>query len=139
MSTMASSTTGSTFVSFDDHTYPPPTSSPAESLTLKRRPWRPFITPFEQIHNHHYRGKGTHEEPYVVDWLPHDVEDPQLWPNWYKWLQVGITSMLTLSVALCSSAYAGGIPGLMGEFGKGSLFWTGGVSLFVLGFAFGPL
>lgn len=112
---------------------------PMSAYTLKKRPWRPYVTPFESILNHHYKGSGTNEDPFIIDWLPVDPEDPQRWPGKWKWFQIVIASLATLAVALSSSAYTGGIPSLMKEFGKSSLFWTGGVSLFVLGFAFGPL
>lgn len=112
---------------------------PLSSYTLRKRPWRPYVTPFENIINYRYKGSGTNEDPFIIDWLPNDPEDPQSWPLIWKWFQIVLASLATLAVALSSSAYTGGIPSLMKEFGKSSLFWTGGVSLFVLGFAFGPL
>lgn len=108
-------------------------------LTLHKRPWRRYVTPFENILNHHYKGSGTDEDPYLVDWLPQDPEDPQRWPAVWKWFQVLLCSLATLAVALSSSAYAGGVQSLLRDFGHSPLFWTAGVSLFVVGFAFGPL
>ncbi|CAK9784753.1 putative MFS multidrug transporter [Cutaneotrichosporon oleaginosum] len=113
---------------------------PLSAHTLTRRPWRPHVTPFETILNYPYKGSGTDEDPYIIDWLPEDAEDPQSWSQLWKWSQIVVASFATLAVALSSSAYTGGIPSLMEDFNKpNSLFWTGGVSLFVLGFAFGPL
>lgn len=112
---------------------------PLSSYTLAKRPWRRYVTPFETIMSHHYKGSGTNEDPYIIDWLPNDPEDPQRWPGAWKWFQILIASLAALAVALSSSAYTGGIISMMQEFGKSTLFWTGGVSLFVLGFAFGPL
>ncbi|GMK57182.1 hypothetical protein CspeluHIS016_0400160 [Cutaneotrichosporon spelunceum] len=111
-----------------------------EKHTLRRYPWRPYITPFETIYNHPYKGSGTDEDPYIVDWMPEDPEDPQSWPQLFKWTQIVVASFAALAVALSSSAYTGGVLSLMEYFDKPStLFWTGGISLFVLGFAFGPL
>ncbi|TXT13248.1 hypothetical protein VHUM_00615 [Vanrija humicola] len=112
---------------------------PASKYTLRKWPWRPYVTPFETILNHPYKGSGTEEDPYIIDWLPVDPEDPQRWPTVYKWTQIVLASFATLAVALSSSAYTGGIPSLLHDFGGSLRFWTGGVSLFVLGFAFGPL
>ncbi|RSH79245.1 uncharacterized protein EHS24_001284 [Apiotrichum porosum] len=111
----------------------------ASELTLKKRPWRRYVTPFETILAGPYKGSGTDADPYIIDWLMDDPEDPQRWPNAWKWGQVCVTSFATLAVALSSSAYSGAIKSLMMHFGKGALFWTAGVSLFVVGFAFGPL
>jgi hypothetical protein len=59
---------------------------PVESYTLKKTIWRPYVTPFENILNHKYPGSGTEADPYIVDWLPHDPEDPQRWSTAYKWV-----------------------------------------------------
>lgn len=107
--------------------YPTLDAETCHKLTLKRRPWRFAITPFETILAGPYKGSGTNEDPYLIDWLNNDPEDPQRWPNARKWLQVFITSLATLAVALSSSAYSGGIPSLMREFGSSTLFWTAGV------------
>lgn len=32
-----------------------------------------------------YLGRGTHDEPYVVDWDADDVENPYNWPKRRKW------------------------------------------------------
>ncbi len=97
------------------------------------------MTPFEDVLNYKYPGSGTDEDPYIVDWLPNDVEDPQRWPAAYKWTCIAIVSFATLAVALSSSAYSGGIESLVKEFHASTELLIAGVSLFVVGFAFGPL
>ena len=97
------------------------------------------MTKFDDILNHHYSGSGTDEDPYIVDWLPADREDPQLWPSVYKWTCIGVVSWATLAVALSSSAYSGGIESLIKEEHASAELLTSGISLFVVGFAFGPL
>ena len=57
----------------------------------------------------------------------------------YKWSNIAIVSFATLAVALSSSAYTGGIESLIKEFGASQELLIAGVSLFVVGFAFGPL
>lgn len=103
------------------------TELPVERYTLPRRPWRRYITSFEDILDHHYKGSGTDSDPYIVDWLRDDAEDPQNFPAAFKWCQVGLTSILTLAVTLASSGYAGGVKSLMAEFGGSSTLWVGGV------------
>ncbi|OWZ56060.1 multiple drug resistance protein [Cryptococcus neoformans c45] len=112
---------------------------PLSSYTLKRYPWRPYVTPFEEIIGKKYPGSGTNEDPYIIDWLPNDKEDPQQWPGTYKWFTIFIASMMTLAVALSSSAYSGGVVSLTEDFGSSRELLIAGISLFVLGFAFGPL
>lgn len=112
---------------------------PVDSYTLKKRIWRPYTTPFEQILTHKYPGSGTESDPYIVDWLPHDPEDPQRWSTVYKWVTIAVAAVATMAVALSSSAYAGGVPSLIAEFGASRELLIAGVSLFVVGFAFGPL
>lgn len=98
-----------------------------------------YVTPFERILNHKYQGQGTEENPYLVDWLSDDPEDPQQWGSTYKWFTIAVASFATLAVALSSSAYSGGVKSLAEEFGTSSELLTAGLSLFVVGFAFGPL
>jgi hypothetical protein len=95
--------------------------------TLPKRPWRLYTMPFDELLSHPYKGSGTDSDPFVVDWLANDREDPQQWPVVYKWIQIFIVSILTLCVALASSAWAGGIKSLFKEFGGSSELWTGGV------------
>ncbi|WVQ71319.1 hypothetical protein IAR50_000847 [Cryptococcus sp. DSM 104548] len=114
-------------------------SKPLSSYTLKKRLWRPYVTPFEEIVAKKCPGSGTAEDPYIVDWLPNDREDPQNWPSAYKWTTIFVVSWMTLAVALSSSAYSGGITDIMVDFGSSRELVIGGISLFVVGFAFGPL
>ncbi|KIW99538.1 uncharacterized protein Z518_11277 [Rhinocladiella mackenziei CBS 650.93] len=95
------------------------------------------VTP--EVATYPYAGSGTDSNPYVVQWIPNDPRDPMLFSKIAKW---GITmevAIATLAVALISSAYTGGIEEIMAQFHIGSEVATLGVSLFVLGFAVGPL
>jgi hypothetical protein len=112
---------------------------PLSSHTLKKRPWRPYITPFDSLVAAKYPGSGTMEDPYIIDWIQHDPEDPQRWSSVWKWFTILVVSFTTLAVALASSAYSGGIRSLQAEFGASQELLVAGISLFVVGFAFGPL
>ncbi|KAB8338767.1 hypothetical protein FH972_021712 [Carpinus fangiana] len=93
----------------------------------------------DDIINHAYRGAGTEEDPYIVEWLEHDPRNPMRFPEWFKWTLTMLVAIATLAVAFVSSAYSGGVEEIAIEFGASSEFITLGISLFVLGFALGPL
>ncbi|GAA5834016.1 hypothetical protein JCM11251_003593 [Rhodosporidiobolus azoricus] len=91
-----------------------------------------------------YEGEGTEEKPYVVKWLPEDAENPQTWKQSTKWVITAGSAMSTLCVAFASSVYSGGVRDFLAYFGAKNSnvdteIITLGVSLFVLGFAVGPL
>ncbi|KFY93871.1 hypothetical protein V500_03499 [Pseudogymnoascus sp. VKM F-4518 (FW-2643)] len=124
---------------FDPHSdmeaQEPPRQAPAShwSLVIDQT----HITP--EVMNHPYRGSGTVEDPYVVEWIPNDRRNPMDWPQWKKWVITMTMAFVTLAVSLVSSAYTGGVKQIAAEFNVSSEVITLGVSLFVLGFAIGPL
>ncbi len=71
--------------------------------TLKKRPWRRFVTAGDQIIGHKYPGRGSVDDPFVVDWLPDDPEDPMGWHQGYKWAVTMTVAVATLAVAMASS------------------------------------
>ncbi|GAP89747.2 putative cycloheximide resistance protein [Rosellinia necatrix] len=86
--------------------------------------------------------KGVaNEDPNIVFWEgDQDPANPMNWPTWKKVANVGIVSILTLLTSLGSVIFAPGVPRLMEEFGSDNELLAGFVvSIFVLGFAFGPL
>ncbi|KAF2500589.1 MFS general substrate transporter [Lophium mytilinum] len=86
-----------------------------------------------------YDGAGTEDDPYVVDWIDNDPRNPMLFSQVKKWSITMLVAIATLAVAFVSSAYTGGVRQIMVEFGAEQEVITLGVSLFVLGFAIGPL
>ncbi|KAF7717493.1 MFS-type transporter [Penicillium ucsense] len=93
----------------------------------------------QQVASHPYSGSGTDDDPYVVTWIPDDPRNPLLFSQTKKWLFTALMAIATLAVALVSSAYSGGIQQIEQQFGIGSEVAILGVSLFVVGFAVGPL
>jgi hypothetical protein len=114
-----------------------PTRINNSKLTFSRRPYRLYVTDFDKIVAHQYRGEGTVEKPYTVDWLPEDPENPQTWNQVYKWSMTVFVAVATLAVAFCSSAYVGDVQGLLYEFESSVEVVTLGISVYVLGFAIG--
>lgn len=63
------------------------------------------ITP--AITSHKYEGAGTHEEPYIVTWIPNDPGNPMEFAPSKKWFISGIAAMSMLATAFNSSAFSG--------------------------------
>ncbi|KAM0334438.1 hypothetical protein ACHAQA_001465 [Verticillium albo-atrum] len=95
------------------------------------------VTP--EVLNHQYPGHGTPESPYLVDFLPEDARNPMTFSQTKKWSTTLVNAMATLAVAFASSAYSGGVRDIITAFGVSQTVAILGVSLFVLGFAIGPL
>lgn len=96
-----------------------------------------LVTP--EILHWNYDGSGTDEDPYVVTWIDNDPRNPMTWPDWKKWCITALVAIATLAVAFVSSAYSGGVVEILEQFQCSKEVATLGVSLFVLGFAVGPL
>ncbi|KAE8153899.1 major facilitator superfamily domain-containing protein [Aspergillus avenaceus] len=93
----------------------------------------------QEVIDHKYPGSGTEEDPYAVTWIPNDPRNPMQFSSSIKWFITMLAAISTLAVALVSSAYTGGVAQIRVQFHAGTELSTLGVSLFVLGFAIGPL
>ncbi|KAK3996068.1 putative transporter mfs2 [Cladorrhinum sp. PSN332] len=104
--------------------------------------WTLLLSPghiTDAIQNHKYPGQGTPESPYVVDFLAEDASNPMQFAPGKKWTITLIQAFATLAVAFVSTAYTGGIFEVIKYFQVSTTVATLGVSLFVFGFAVGPL
>lgn len=95
------------------------------------------VTP--EVANFPYEGSGTEADPYVVTWIPDDPRNPMNFSAFRRWLITGVVAFATLAVALVSSAYSGGVAEIIAAFRISQELAILGVSLFVVGFAVGPL
>ncbi|PIG88031.1 MFS multidrug transporter [Aspergillus arachidicola] len=95
------------------------------------------VTP--EVVNYPYAGSGTEDDPFVVSWIPNDPRNPMEFSEVQKWSYTVLVSFVTLTVALVSSAYSGGMGQIVKDFDCEQEVAILGISLFVLGFAFGPL
>lgn len=86
-------------------------------------------------------GKKTSDQVEKVGWDGlEDPENPMNWPIWLKVVNVGLISFLTFVTPLASSMFAPGVPQVMKEFNNNNdLLADFVVSVYVLGFAFGPM
>lgn len=98
------------------------------------------VTPDSEGKDAHAVVEGE-SDPNIVWWDgPDDPENPMNWPSWRKVLTCCIISFLTFVTPLASSIFAPGVPDLMADFRSDSnLLASFVVSVYVLGFAFGPL
>lgn len=93
----------------------------------------------DDIINHPYKGSGTENDPFLVVWIDDDPINPMNYSMTMKWTITMLVAVATLAVAFVSSAYSGGIAEILQEFRVAQIIGTLGISLFVLGFAIGPL
>jgi len=96
-----------------------------------------LVTP--AVLHHHYKGSGTEEDPYLAEFIPNDPRNPMLFPLWKKWTITMMVSFAALGVGFVSSAYTGSVAQIIAEFQCSTEVATLGLSVFVLGFAIGPL
>lgn len=96
----------------------------------------------DDVCNQNYAGNGTHDDPYIVDYLHNDRQDAMNFSKGRKWAIAVLQSLSTFAVTFASSVYVSGIEGTKGikqRFDVSGEVATLGLSLFVLGFALGPL
>ncbi|GLB35291.1 putative major facilitator superfamily protein [Lyophyllum shimeji] len=86
-----------------------------------------------------YPGQGTVESPYIIDWKQDDPENPYNWNKTKKWIITMQLALSTWTVSFGSSSYTGGIQGTMRDLHIAEDVAILGISLYVLGFALGPL
>lgn len=87
----------------------------------------------------HYSGSGACEDPFVVEFLDQDPRNAKNFSRVKKWTITVLASLACLFVSLCSSIYTAGISDIEHDFDISTTTAQLGVSLFVAGFAIGPL
>lgn len=93
----------------------------------------------DDVCGQNYPGSGTVDDPYIVDYLHNDRQDAMNFSKGRKWAIAILQSLSTFAVTFASSVYVGGIEGVVLRFEVSVEVATLGLSLFVLGFALGPL
>ncbi len=104
--------------------------------------WRMVFDPGHctpTVQSHSYDGEGTKESPFIVSWLDSDPRNPYNWSVTKRALITCCISVSSLAASLSSSAYTGSSRQVEQHFHVGTEVATLGLSLFVLGFAVGPI
>ncbi|OBT83463.1 hypothetical protein VE02_07416 [Pseudogymnoascus sp. 03VT05] len=80
------------------------------------------------------------DSEFIVWWDgPDDPENPMNWSSTWKWVNICVISAISFIVPLVSSMMAPGVQLVMEDFNTSSPTFSTFVSIFVLGFACGPL
>lgn len=96
-----------------------------------------YITP--SVRDYPYAGTGTEIDPHIVDFIPNDPKNGFNLPVGNKWIIVMICAFSTLACSLASTVFAGAILQIESYFQIAEELAILSVSLFVLGFAVGPV
>lgn len=137
------STTSSSRLSSSAVTMTPGQDAESQSLAVKNDSF--FRSLIDQagvtqaVLDHKYAGDGTTDSPYLVEFIPSDSRNPMTFSRSKKWSITLVQAGATLSAAFASSAYSGGVGDVVRDFKVSQEVAILGVSLFVLGFAVGPL
>ena len=107
--------------------------------TLRKRPWRRRVTDFAHIMGTKHRGSGNDGDPFIVQWLDNDQENPKNYSDTSKWTMTFLLAFITLCVSLASSAYTGAAGLIIPEFDCSREVFLLGLSFMVFGFALGPV
>ena len=92
----------------------------------------PDIAPRQTV-----RREGTDVE--LVTFPPGDQANPRNWPLWRKWSIVAVIVPVDLTISWGASCFSPGAPKFEKDFGVSHQVGTLGLSMFVLGLAFGPM
>ncbi|CVL10149.1 hypothetical protein FPRO06_02492 [Fusarium proliferatum] len=93
----------------------------------------------DAVLNYDYPGHGTSDSPYLVEFLPNDSRNALNFSRSKKWLITILQAIATLAVTFTSTAYSGGLSSILMHFHVSTEVAILGVSMFVVGFALGPL
>ncbi|KAK6852223.1 major facilitator superfamily domain-containing protein [Apiospora arundinis] len=91
-------------------------------------------------HDPDFKTNGYENGVLIIGWYgPDDPENPQNWPVGLKHLIALQLCLLNFAVYIASSIYVPGEASLIAEFGISEIVATLGLSLFTLGYGFGPM
>jgi hypothetical protein len=80
------------------------------------------------------------KDPNLIEWDgPNDPNNPMNFPRWRKWVITTMMGVMTFCITFASSVFSTATEATAEVFGVSSEVMTLGTSLFVLGFAVGPI
>ncbi|OCK83196.1 MFS general substrate transporter [Lepidopterella palustris CBS 459.81] len=89
--------------------------------------------------DHRYHGSGTESDPFIVEWINNDPENPKEYPGYQRHSFTTIVAIMCLCVSLSSSAFTGAIRPMIEEFHCSNEVAILGLSLMLIGYVIGPL
>lgn len=93
----------------------------------------------DEVQQQEWPGIGTLEDPYVVDFLPNDARNPMNISQPMKWWIAVIMAFGTLAISMASTTISGAVQQVESDLDVSIEVAVLTVSLFVLGFAIGPM
>ncbi|KAG8692846.1 hypothetical protein FRC09_010914 [Ceratobasidium sp. 395] len=103
-------------------------------------PVSPTLTQESQPIEQKLQGSGTIDDPFVVDWVgDDDKENPYNWNTSYRYALAFLIGLSAFCVTYASSAYTGGLNGIIRDLDTSLDISLLGLALYVLGFGLGPL
>lgn len=82
---------------------------------------------------------ATLAAPSLDRFAPGDPDNPRNWPSWKKWLTVAVITPIDLSVSWGASGFSPAAASFRADFGISETVAVLGLSLYILGLAFGPM
>ncbi|KAK4496830.1 hypothetical protein PRZ48_012814 [Zasmidium cellare] len=122
-----------------DEESPSPASRDTTSDRLEEGPPAEPILCNEEEAFARIRAEADSPVPICITFSHNDPENPRHFPRWKKWYIVGLVSYFNLISSLGASGYSSGSAGIAQTFDVSSEVATVGLSMFVIGFAIGPL
>ncbi|KAH8755703.1 major facilitator superfamily domain-containing protein [Diaporthe sp. PMI_573] len=107
----------------------------SRALTISHDP--NFLSEEEALQ--HARVHPDDEQPVYLIYSFTDRDNPRNWPRWKKWYITCFVSMLNVLTCLCAGGYSSGKEELTSNFEVSPEVGTVGLSMYILGFAVGPL
>ncbi|KAK6384273.1 hypothetical protein LTR65_009749 [Meristemomyces frigidus] len=77
--------------------------------------------------------------PMFVTFALHDTDNPRNWPKWKKWYITCFASFLNVITCLCAGGYSSASSEIADAFSVSAEVATLGLSMYILGFALGPM
>jgi DHA1 family multidrug resistance protein-like MFS transporter len=94
----------------------------------------------QETHGQRPEESGEEKDPNLVDWDgPDDCENAMNFPTWRKWLYTAIYGSMTFCITFASTVFSTATVATAKEFDVSVEVMTLGTSLFVAGFAIGPI
>jgi multidrug resistance protein len=85
------------------------------------------------------RENPNDDTPIFVTFSVHDPDNPREWPKWRKYYITCFASSLNVLTCLCAGGYSSASDDVVKIFGVSAEIATLGLSMYILGFALGPM
>ncbi|KAF2723358.1 MFS general substrate transporter [Polychaeton citri CBS 116435] len=85
------------------------------------------------------RAQPNDTQPIWITFSGHDPSNPRNWPKWQKWYITCFCSMLNIVTCICAGGFSSAAEEIATDLGVSAEAATVGLSMYILGFAVGPM